>query len=108
MRKSLVLALPLAFVVFALAQGARRNSSSGYASAHLPPAAIGALQKIHPEHIRAHVRFLSHDLLEERGSGQRGGDLSAEYIANQYWLDAINTTADNKPQTQNVLMLWIT
>src|SRR2546430_17566255 len=95
MPKSLVLALPLAFVVFALAQGARRNSSSGYASAHLPPAAIGALQKIDPEHIRAHVRFLSHDLLEGRGTGQRGGDLAAEYIATQFWLDGLKPAGDN-------------
>ena len=108
MRKSLVLALPLAFVVFALAQGARRNSSSGYASAHLPPAAIGALQKIDPEHIRAHVRFLSHDLLEGRGTGQRGGDLAAEYIATQFWLDGLKPAGDNGTFFQNVPMVGVT
>src|SRR5213595_342196 len=108
MRKSLVLALPLAFVVFALAQGARRNSSSGYASAHLPPAAIGALQKIDPEHIRAHVRFLSHDLLEGRGTGQRGGDLAAEYIATQFWLDGLKAAGDNGTFFQKVPMVGIT
>ena len=32
---------------------------------------------IDPERIRQHVRFLSHDLLEGRGTGQRGGDVSA-------------------------------
>src|SRR5438067_582527 len=108
MPKSLVLALPLAFVVFALAQGARRNSSSGYASAHLPPAAIGALQKIDPEHIRAHVRFLSHDLLEGRGTGQRGGDLAAEYIATQFWLDGLKPAGDNGTFFQNVPMVGVT
>lgn len=34
--------------------------------------------------IRAHVRFLSHDLLEGRAPGTRGGALAAEYIAAQF------------------------
>ena len=33
-----------------------------------------------------HVRYLSHDLLEGRGTGQRGGDIAAEYIATQFAL----------------------
>jgi hypothetical protein len=39
----------------------------------LPGAAFAAMQTINPDHIRWHVRFLSHDLLEGRGTGQRGG-----------------------------------
>ncbi len=108
MRKSLVLALPLAFVAFAAAQGVRRNSPSGYAAAHLPPAAIGALQKIDPEHIRANVRFLSHDLLEGRGTGQRGGDIAAEYIATQFWLDGLKPAGENGTFFQNVPMVGVT
>ena len=38
------------------------------------------------EKIRAHVKFLSSDLLEGRGTGQRGGDIAAEYIATQFAL----------------------
>src|SRR5580698_9548183 len=45
----------------------------------LPGAAYAALETITPDHIRWHVRYLSHDLLEGRGTGQRGGDLAAEY-----------------------------
>ena len=30
------------------------------------------------------MRYLSHDLLEGRGTGQRGGDIAAEYIATQF------------------------
>ena len=41
-------------------------------SVHLPGAAFAAMQTIDPEHIRWHVRYLSHDLLEGRGTGQRG------------------------------------
>src|SRR3954447_23028825 len=33
--------------------------------------------------IREHTKFLSSDLLEGRGVGQRGGDIAAEYIATQ-------------------------
>jgi len=36
------------------------------------------METINPEHIRWHVRYLSHDLLEGRGTGQRGGDIAAE------------------------------
>ena len=34
--------------------------------------------QINPENIRAHVKFLASDLLEGRGTGQRGGDIAAE------------------------------
>lgn len=33
--------------------------------------------------LRAHIKFLSSDLLEGRGTGARGGDLAANYIAAQ-------------------------
>jgi len=54
------------------------------------------METINPEHIRWHVRYLSHDLLEGRGTGQRGGDIAAEYIATQfaeYGLKPAATTA---------------
>ena len=38
------------------------------------------------ERIRAHVKFLSSDLLEGRGVGARGGDLATDYIAAQFAL----------------------
>src|SRR3954471_16740514 len=108
MRKTVFLALPLVFAVALLAQNARRTSLRESASAHLPPAAIGALQKIDPEHLRANVRFLSHDLLEGRGTGQRGGDIAAEYLATQFWLDGLKPAGDNGTFFQNVPMVGIT
>src|SRR5213082_2459613 len=108
MRKTVFLALPLVFAVVSLAQNARRTSQRESASAHLPPAAIGALQKIDPEHIRANVRFLSHDLLEGRGTGQRGGDIAAEYLATQFWLDGLKPAGDNGTFFQNVPMVGVT
>src|SRR6266481_6006714 len=108
MRKTLLVLLPLALIVsFSIAQAARKSSGPS-ASAHLPPAAISALEKIEPEHIRAHVRFLSHDLLEGRGTGQRGGDLAAEYIATQFWLYGLKAAGDNGTYFQKVPMVGIT
>src|SRR6185369_4170026 len=37
--------------------------------------------------LRAHIRFLSDDLLEGRGTGARGGEIAAKYLAAQ--LEAI-------------------
>src|ERR1700676_3433459 len=75
---------------------------------HLPGPAIAALQKIDPEHIRAHVRFLSHDLLEGRGTGQRGGDIAAEYIATQFALYGLKPAGDHGTYMQKVPMVGIT
>src|ERR1700757_2768496 len=58
--------------------------SKGAPSVRLPGGAFAALETINGEHIRWHVRFLAHDLLEGRGTGQRGGELAAEYIATQF------------------------
>ena len=52
----------------------------------VPASARQAAASIDPEKIRAHVRFLSSDLLEGRGPGKRGGQLAAEYIATQFAL----------------------
>src|SRR6266536_346165 len=93
-------------ISFAVAKSARKPVAT--ASAHLPPAAIAAFQKIEPEHIRAHVRFLSHNLLEGRGTGQRGGDIAGEYIATQLWLDGLKAAGDNGTFFQKVPMVGIT
>jgi Zn-dependent M28 family amino/carboxypeptidase len=42
--------------------------------------------EIREDGIRAHIRFLSHDLLEGRAPATRGGDLAAEYLATQFEL----------------------
>src|SRR5262245_16061667 len=43
-----------------------------------------SMSSIRPEGIRAHVKFLADDLLEGRGTGTRGFDLAAKYIAAQF------------------------
>lgn len=56
-------------------------------SAQQPPAEVQvAMNAINGEHMRAHVKFLASDLLEGRGTGQRGGELAVVYIATQFEL----------------------
>src|SRR5688572_20629852 len=42
-----------------------------------------ALAEIESGRLGAHLRFLSHDLLEGRAPSTRGGQLAAEYLATQ-------------------------
>jgi len=103
MRKNLVL-----LSIILLICGVWAQNSSHPMAVHFPPAAIAAFQKIDAERIRAHVRFLSHDLLEGRGTGQRGGDIAAEYIATQFALDGLKPAGDNGTYMQKVPMVGIT
>jgi Zn-dependent M28 family amino/carboxypeptidase len=68
----------------------------------LPPAARAAAESIDPEKIRAHVRFLSLDLLEGRGPGTRGSELAAEYIATQFALSGVQPAGDDGTYFQRV------
>lgn len=43
-----------------------------------------ALDRIAPETVDAHLRFLSHRLLEGRAPGSRGGEVAQEYIQAQF------------------------
>src|SRR5207237_3639241 len=89
-------------------QAASKRSRTADPLIHSPGVAINAMQKIDPERIRAHVRFLSHDLLEGRGTGQRGGDIAAEYIATQFALDGLQPAGDNGTFLQKVPMVGVT
>jgi Zn-dependent M28 family amino/carboxypeptidase len=77
-------------------------------SVRLPGAAFNALETINPEHIRWHVRFLSHDLLEGRGTGQRGGDIAAEYIATQFAEYGLKPAGDHGSYMQKVPLIGVT
>jgi Zn-dependent M28 family amino/carboxypeptidase len=68
----------------------------------VPPAARAAAASIDAEKIRAHVRFLSLDLLEGRGPGTRGAELASEYIATQFALDGVEPAGDNGTYFQRV------
>ena len=57
--------------------------------------------------IREHTRFLSSDLLEGRGVGQRGGDIATEYIATQLALAGAQPAGDNGTYFQNVPLVGV-
>jgi len=106
MRATVIVLFLLCFLsIIVPAQSAHKHASD---QARLPGAAFAALQKIDPERIRAHVRFLSHDLLEGRGTGQRGGDIAAEYIGTQFALYGLKPVGDNGTYLQKVPMVGIT
>src|SRR5882724_9842576 len=87
--------------------GFAAETASKTRSIQLPPAAFAEMKGIDPERIRAHVRFLSHDLLEGRGTGQRGGDIAAEYIATQFELYGLKPAGDNGTYLQKVPMVGL-
>jgi Zn-dependent M28 family amino/carboxypeptidase len=103
-----VFALVLSLSSLGASQSSRKQSRQSGGAVRLPPAALAAMQKIDPERIRAHVRFLSHDLLEGRGTGQRGGDIAAEYIGTQFALYGLKPAGDNGSYLQKVPMVGIT
>ena len=90
------------------ADGAGAGGAKGLPSVKLPGPAFVALETITPEHIRWHVRYLSHDLLEGRGTGQRGGDIAAEYIATQFAEYGLKPAGDHGTYLQKVPLVGIT
>jgi Zn-dependent M28 family amino/carboxypeptidase len=91
-----------------LAQATSHHKASVSTGTRLPSTAFAALETIDPERIRAHVRFLSHDLLEGRGTGQRGGDIAAEYIATQFALSGLKPAGDSGTFMQKVPLVGVT
>jgi Zn-dependent M28 family amino/carboxypeptidase len=73
----------------------------------LSPAALQAANSIDGEKMRAHVRFLSLDLLEGRGPGTRGDKLAAEYIATQFALDGLEPAGEGGSYFQRVPLLAV-
>src|SRR5256886_15657090 len=65
------------------------------------------LPQIDKEKIRAHVKYLSSDELEGRGTGQRGGDMAADYIGKQFALYGLKPAGDNGTFFQEVPMVGV-
>jgi Zn-dependent M28 family amino/carboxypeptidase len=97
MRKSII-----TVVILLSASGAYLAAQTQRQEKPAPAAGIDA------EKIRAHVKFLSSDLLEGRGMGQRGSDIAAEYIATQFALDGLKPAGDQGTYFQEVPMVSIT
>ena len=107
MRKTVLLSF-FSLAILAAAQNSNKSVHAPVVAPRPSSAAFAAMETINPERIRAHVRFLSHDLLEGRGTGQRGGDIAAEYIATQFAVYGLKPAGDNGTYMQKVPMVGIT
>ena len=65
------------------------------------------MPKLDAEKIRAHVKYLASDELEGRGTGQKGGDLAADYIAAQFKSYGLKPAGDNGTYFQQVPLVGI-
>ena len=96
------------FAALVLATHGHSQQSARKATAQVPeiegltPDARSAADSIDAEKIRAHVRFLSLDLLEGRGPGTRGAEIAAQYIATQFALAGVEPAGDNGTYFQSV------
>ncbi len=100
--KSSLLAIILVATSSSFAANAKKPVSTD-----LPASVKAAMAAVSPDNIRAHVKFLSSDLLEGRGTGQRGGDVAAEYIATQFALAGLKPAGDNGTYLQRVPMVGV-
>src|SRR5947209_14698300 len=74
----------------------------------LPASAQQALNSIDSEKIRATVKYLSDDALEGRGTGQKGGDKAADWIAAQFKTYGLLPAGDNGSYFQSVNFYGVT
>src|SRR5258707_10083227 len=102
MRKTKVAVLLFLGGVVTASQFAGHGATSLAAKEKHAPASIPAPD---PHMIRAHVKFLASDLLEGRGTGQRGVDLAAEYIGAQLESYGLKPAGDGGTFFQNVPMV---
>lgn len=105
LKAACLLAATLATPLASIAQSSAEDKLPAIAG--LPTAARAAAASIDPEKIRAHVRFLSLDLLEGRGPGTRGDKLAAEYIAAQFALEGLQPAGENKSYFQQVPLIAV-
>ncbi len=61
-----------------------------------------ALEKIDQKNIRAYMKYLSDDLLEGRGTGTRGHEMAAHYVATQFDLLGLQPGGNNGTYFQEV------
>ncbi|HYA61579.1 MAG TPA: M28 family peptidase [Candidatus Sulfotelmatobacter sp.] len=83
------LLMAITVVVFAAAAFAEKTSAPSF----------------DPERIRGHVKYLASDELEGRGTGQKGGELAAEYIAAQFRSYGLKPAGENGSYFQQVPMV---
>ncbi|HTK95240.1 MAG TPA: M28 family peptidase [Terriglobales bacterium] len=119
MRKLIAVLILVTTVTAAFAQEAAKPAKPAKAKtspkqstrvyvAGMPAGVTAAMNAIDAEKIRAHDRFLSDDLLEGRGTGQRGGDIAARYMAEEFEQYGLKPAGDNGTYFQKVPMVGMT
>src|ERR1700748_1330412 len=98
-RSGLLCGILLVGVAAPAQTGAKSDQSAGIRKAEA---------SVRPENIRAHVQFISDDLLEGRYPGLRGGELAAKYIATQFALYGLKPAGDNGSYFQHIALLGMT
>jgi Zn-dependent M28 family amino/carboxypeptidase len=78
------------------------------AQQNLPASAQKAMNAIDSEKIRATVKYLSDDKLQGRGTGQKGGDMAADWIAAQFKSYGLVPAGDAGSYFQNVRFFGVT
>ena len=68
----------------------------------VPASAQQAMNSIDSEKIRATVKYLSDDHFQGRGTGQKGGDMAADWLAEQFKSYGLQPAGDNGSFFQNV------
>ena len=70
-------------------------------------ASKGSTPKVDAERIRAHVKYLASDELEGRGTGQKGGERAAAYVAQEFSSYGLLPAGENGTYFQNVPMVGV-
>jgi Zn-dependent M28 family amino/carboxypeptidase len=83
-------------------------SLAAQAQPALPAPAEKAMNSIDPERIRATVKYLSDDSFEGRGTGQKGGDRAADWIAAQFKSYGLQPAGDHGTFFQDVKFYGVT
>src|SRR6478752_4643813 len=82
--------------------------SAASAQNALPPAAQKAMNAIDAEKIRATVKYLADDALQGRGTGQKCGDMAADWIAAQFKSYGLAPAGDHGTYFQKINFFGVT
>jgi len=89
-------------------QGRKGGKKPAGAEQELSPAMGAAVRSISAERMREHVRILASDQMEGRGTGQKGGDAAAEYIAAQFAQLGLEPAGESGGYLQKVPLIGLT
>jgi len=92
-------------ILFAIAAGTA--AAAGPAAAPSGDGLERTLAAVSARRIAARIQFLADDLLEGRGTGARGSEIAARYIAAQYAEDGLEPAGDAGTYLQNFEMVGV-